>query len=393
MRNLYLFTVKYPYTRYAECFLEDEIIHLAKRFDHIEIVPLQVESAEPKPVPDNCTFCEPLFHNRFVSALHGLFNWRVAKKMLPLLLKNRTLTDRVRQKDWVKAYYTACNLLNAPEVRRIGEKLTKDDVCYFYWGKWSNVLAYFWKEKSHFVSRFHGEGDLWEECHNGYVPLRKEVVGALDAAVFISEKGKRYFMERYSQCRTQFFPLGSNEITLPERTKSNELRVLSCSTVSKLKRVTLIYQSLLAIKDKRIRWMHIGGGPEIDNLKTMVTANEGSNVEVVLTGPVNHEEVLDYYSKHCFDLFVNLSTNEGVPVSIMEAISCDIPVVATNVGGNSEIVTEKTGLLVSANPTPEEVARAIEKIAVEKYEPRQFWQEHYDASKNYAAFADFLSSL
>lgn len=393
MKNLYLFTVKYPYTKYAECFLEDEINYLAKKFDHIEIVPLQAESAVPKSVPSNCTYCEPLFNNRIKSMFLGFFNWRVANEMFPLLFKNGILKDRVRKKDWIKAYFTACNLLNAVTVKRISKNLTKEDVCYFYWGKWSNVLACFWRGKCHFVSRFHGEGDLWEECHKGYVPLRKEVVSALDAAVFISEKGREYFKKRYPECCALFFPLGSNDIVLPERTESGVLRVVSCSTVSKLKRVTLIYQSLLAVKHRKIKWIHIGGGPEMATLQAMVESKKGSHVEVELMGPVSHDKVLDFYSKHCFDLFVNLSTNEGVPVSIMEAISCDIPVIATNVGGNSEVVTKETGILVSANPSPEEVAEAVDQIVIRNYCPREFWKKHYDADKNYRAFANFLSSL
>ena len=394
MKNLYLFTVKYPYTKYAECFLEDEIIYLSKIFDHVQITPLEQEGTEEKPLPQNCSATTPLFIDKKRFVLRGLFNRQVAVKMIPMLFRKNTLTDGVRRKDWLKAYLTANNLLNSREVKEISGKLSKDDVCYFYWGKWSNVLAYFWQGRCHFVSRFHGEGDLWEECHKGFVPLRKEVTASLDAAVFISRKGERYFKERYPWCKTAFFPLGSKGIDFPSKTASKTLRVLSCSTVSKLKRVTLLYQSLLTVKDKKITWTHIGGGPEFDTLKKMVeNNNSGNTVEVNLTGAVSHDEVLDYYSKHSFDMFVNLSTNEGVPVSIMEAISCDIPVIATNVGGNSEIVTEETGVLVSPNPAPEEVGEAIVKLSSIHLSPRTFWENHYDAERNYAAFSDFIYSL
>ncbi len=254
-------------------------------------------------------------------------------------------------------------------------------------------MACFWQGRCHMVSRFHGEGDLWEECHKGFVPLRAEVVKSLDAAAFISKKGEKYFKERYPECKTQVFPLGSNDIDYCKRTPSDKIRVLSCSTVSTLKRVTLIYESLLAVESKEIEWTHIGGGPMMEKLKQMVSEHQGSYVEVKLLGAKNHDEVMDYYTKHCFDVFINLSTNEGVPVSIMEAISCDIPVVATNVGGNSEIVTEETGLLVSADPTPNEVAEAISKVIQRNFEPRLFWEKHYDAAKNYEAFAGFLSKL
>ena len=393
MKNLYLFTVKYPYTNYAECFLEDEIAYLSKKFDHIQITPLEREGLEVKPMPANCSASTPLFLNKKKFVLRGLFNWQVTKKMVPMLFRHNTLIDKVRRQDWLKAYFTANNLLNSAEVKEIAKKLSKDDVCYFYWGKWSNVMAYFWQGRCHMVSRFHGEGDLWEECHKGFVPLRAEVVKTLDAAAFISKKGEKYFKEHYPECKTRVFPLGSNDIDYSKRTPSDKIRVLSCSTVSALKRVTLIYESLLAVESKEIEWTHIGGGPMMEKLEQMVSEHQGSHVEVKLLGAKNHDEVMDYYTKHCFDVFINLSTNEGVPVSIMEAISCDIPVVATNVGGNSEIVTEETGLLVSADPTPNEVAAAISKVIHNSFEPRLFWEKHYDAAQNYEAFADFISEL
>lgn len=393
MKNLYLFTVKYPYTKYAECFLEDEILYLSKKFDSIHIIPLEKEGNNVKPIPHNCTTSESLFLNRKKFLFRGLFNSRVVRQMFPLLFKHKTLFDKTRLADWLKAYFTINNLLNSKDIKQISGVLKSDDVCYFYWGKWSNLLAIFWKGRCHFVSRFHGEGDLWEEIHKGYVPLRKEVVESLDAAVFISHKGETYFKQRYPNCKTAVFPLGSNDIRFPRKQPSDSIRVLSCSTVSELKRVTLIYQSLLAIKDMKIEWTHIGGGPLMDSLRQMINDNGNSSVEVILTGALDHEQVLDYYTTHGYDVFINLSTNEGVPVSIMEAISCDIPIVATNVGGNSEIVVKETGVLVSSNPTPDEVANAIKEVLNGKYTPRAFWNNNYNASINYEAFASFLSNL
>jgi glycosyltransferase involved in cell wall biosynthesis len=62
------------------------------------------------------------------------------------------------------------------------------------------------------------------------------------------------------------------------------------------------------------------------------------------------------------DLFVLPSSNEGLPRSILEAMAAAMPVVATNVGGNAELVVgERTGLLVPPRD-PDVLAAAIEKL-------------------------------
>ena len=69
--------------------------------------------------------------------------------------------------------------------------------------------------------------------------------------------------------------------------------------------------------------------------------------------------VYDYYSNHSVDVFLNVSNSEGIPVSIMEAENCGIPIIATAVGGNPEIVSADCGVLLSANPTSHEIAEAL----------------------------------
>lgn len=147
MKNLFVFTVKFPYSVTAECFLEDEVKYLSKAFDHIEFIPLQQEEKGLKLLPDNCISIKPVFGSKPSFFIMGLFNWRVFRKMFPLLFKNNTLFDRVRIGDWLRAYFTANNLMNHKEVKRIERNLRPTDVCYFYWGKWSNLLACFWKGK------------------------------------------------------------------------------------------------------------------------------------------------------------------------------------------------------------------------------------------------------
>lgn len=108
---------------------------------------------------------------------------------------------------------------------------------------------------------------------------------------------------------------------------------------------------------------------------------------------LSHDQVMNYYKEHHFDVFINMSTNEGVPVSIMEAASFGIPIIATNVGGTSEIVQPSVGMLLSSNPTIDEICKTIEEVLSGNYSPREFWKTHYSAEGNYKRFAQFLKNI
>lgn len=398
MRTLYLFSIQFPYTRFGECFLEEELKYTSKCFDKIVIIPLRKEVPEQKPLPDNCIVEKPLMENKLFFIAKMLFNWSVFRKMIPELFKERVFLDRTKFSVWLKGLVESNVIMNSKVVRHIGRTLHPDDVCYFYWGKWSNIIAAYWKGRCHFVSRFHGTGDLWEDMYHEYFPLRKQVLKSLDKAVFISQSGEKYFQQKYPGCRTLYSPLGSVSVGVPARINDGVIRVVSCSTIIPLKRVDLIFKALNLLEDLKVEWTHIGGAIVGDDslykaLEQEIVQNGKEHLKVNLIGSLPHEQVMAYYAGHPFDVFVNMSTNEGVPVSIMEALSCDIAVVATDVGGTCEVVTHETGVLVNANPTPREIADAVRKCINTNFTPRKYWESHFSAEVNYKNFAQFLSSL
>lgn len=54
--------------------------------------------------------------------------------------------------------------------------------------------------------------------------------------------------------------------------------------------------------------------------------------------------MVSFYS--AIDVFCLLSEKEGLPLSILESIACNTPVIATSVGGIPEIITSENGILV-----------------------------------------------
>lgn len=78
-----------------------------------------------------------------------------------------------------------------------------------------------------------------------------------------------------------------------------------------------------------------------------------------------------------FDVFVLPSIAEGISNTILEAMSCGLPVIATNVGGNVELIIDsQTGKLVpSSNPA------ALATAIVEYYNHREMLIKHGQSAR------------
>lgn len=394
MKTLYIFTTNYPYNL-AEAFLEDEIHFLAKRFEKIVILPFAKERENRRPVPDNCEIVNiPLSDSRKRYIICGMFHPRTVGVLMKEFFRSKVFLSKKRFKAWASSARYLNNCLYSKELKAVVDGMTKEDVCYFYWGIGQCLISIILKDKVHLVSRFHGEWDLWEESYGGFHSLRTEVAHSLDLAIFIAHKGEKYFKDRYPFAKTAVCPLGSKDYGEQQaKPEDDVVRVVSCSSVIPLKRVNLIFDALNSMTDLKIEWTHIGGGPKFEDLKAKVEKEKCNHLSVQLVGNKSHNEVMDFYTKHHFDVFVNMSTSEGVPVSIMEAMSFGIPVVATDVGSTAEEVQPQVGELLSANPSINEITAKMRIVLQSTYEPRTFWKEHYNAENNYSGFANMLINL
>ena len=95
---------------------------------------------------------------------------------------------------------------------------------------------------------------------------------------------------------------------------------MSCARAVPIKRLDRIAEALKKIKDIPIEWTHIGGGECLDSIRE-AACGLPDNIHVKFTGTVSNDEVYQIYSVEPFHVFINVSKSEGVPVSIMEAMS------------------------------------------------------------------------
>ena len=275
------------------------------------------------------------------------------------------------------------------------------NVIYSYWLQITAYAAVRLKKiagipKAFTISRTHGF-DLYEErIKTNYLPFQKQIVDQLDEIASISLDGKNYLERKYgTDHQISICPLGAQD-----RNKTNPLvcretlRIVSCSRVVPIKRIDRILEALKEIKDFPMEWTHIGGGDLLEDIKKKAKVLP-QNITVNFIGTVSNEEVYDTYASTPFHIFVNVSKSEGVPVSIMEAMSFSIPVIATAVGGTAELVDEgKNGFLLKEDFKTDELCERLldfYNMSDELYwnfrcKAREKFKSDYDAKTNYMQF-------
>ena len=118
---------------------------------------------------------------------------------------------------------------------------------------------------------------------------------------------------------------------------------------------------LLSQRNSHLKLICVGGGQYFNEIRRMVS-EKGLKDRVVLTG--FSEKTKEYLS--IMDIFALVSLYEGLPNSLMEAMSMGIPIVASAVGGCLELISQMhSGILFPVNDT-EEFVQAIEKLILDK---------------------------
>ena len=148
---------------------------------------------------------------------------------------------------------------------------------------------------------------------------------------------------------------------------------------------TLIESANIAVKkNPKIVFLVVGKGPDLNKVQMKIN-QLGIENNFRLTGFVKDEDLPFYYN--AADFFVLPSkSGEGLPLVALEAMACGLPVIATDVGGISEILMEDYGKLVSPNQ-PELLAKAILEfssvdLSSRKLEIRAIMEEKYSWDKN-----------
>ncbi len=412
----FIFTLYYPFTHQGvayDNYIQTEINELSMRFDEVHVVSMSQGHDGHSDVAGNVEFvnytAQPtslekilavkfLFTGLFwaeinkVRNIHNLkLSWGLIKEILLFLVKadkyQALLEGKLDKTDWqstnvvIYSYWTFANSLAAVQVKQ--------------------------KYPLKVFTRMHSLDLYFDRSPQNYLPFRDMIFNGSERTFFISEQGRTYFFNKHNVANKNkgvINRLGIVNSSTPQAFSKSKLVLLSNAWIQPLKRINLIVEALATISEFEIEWLHIGddyGTNRFGELKQLAQNLLGSkgNIQYEFVGRKTTSEIYAIFAEKRPGLFINVSSTEGIPVSIMEALSFGVPVIATRVGGVPEIVENGyNGFLLKGEIVASDVAGAIKNyMALSNAEKerlsanaRKVWEEKYNAQNNSRALIDEL---
>jgi glycosyltransferase involved in cell wall biosynthesis len=209
-----------------------------------------------------------------------------------------------------------------------------------------------------FVHTFHGH--LFDDPE--FSGIKSSIITSLerrfakrtDAIVTVGAQVAKELLEREIGQPEQFtnIPPGVEPLKLPKAKPRTKV------TIGWIARVTGVKNPLRALEIAKLfpdaQFLIAGGGDLLDQVKAQAPKN---------TKVLGWTDAAKLFAAS--DIILSTSENEGMPIALIEAQLASRPVVATNVGGVSEVVlNNKTGFVTKKNT--QELAKALEKLIAAK---------------------------
>jgi colanic acid/amylovoran biosynthesis glycosyltransferase len=356
MKTLNLFTYDYPSQGNDHFFIEDEIKMLSEIFDKVNIIPLKWDSQfkenfiKKKNLNYDFSLSQNLFQIKNIIKIffnlilckilwNELFNIKKKNllKKIKMILKERILAENINL--WVKDK----------------KKPSKYEIFYSYWANHTLLSFYFLKKKNNI---FHCFARTLGSDLNGFIPkddfvaFKKLKFKMLDFLIILNEgqrkklkKEKLINDEKIIKCYQ-----GVNLQTFDKIQNSDmTIHILSCGQLVHIKNtleiINFIEKFNQLAKDYKIIYTCIGSGPELIKVKKAAQLKL-KYIKFNLIEKVPN--LIEFIKNNKIDFYINLSLSEGMSFAVMEAMSLGIPIICSNIPGNTEIINNQNGYVLNS---------------------------------------------
>lgn len=149
------------------------------------------------------------------------------------------------------------------------------------------------------------------------------------------------------------------------KVKSKTIRFLHISNLIPRKRPLVIIQQIIQLREKGLDVsLHIGGNGDLSEIRQIISDNHATDY-IHCFGSLTQQEVAD--KMKAADVFVLFSEQENLPCVLLEAMSCGIPFISSDVGGIRELMDGHKGLLMNKEQ-PSDLFEALKKTVQREVE-------------------------
>lgn len=390
----------------GESFVINEANAMAAVGHEVLLIPTQLRKGNPNRFD---------LHDQVRLYAQASASWRIISSFLLFALKSsRRLFLLIKMVSDKSIENSLKNYLVLPKAIWLSGQIKKQDIAHIH-AHWLTTSATLAMVTSHLT------GIPWScTAHRGDIVadniLRKKFASAVFIR-FISDSGVKLAKDltKIPEDKIQVLHLG---VALPEFDKDNErsekhefdrpFSIVCPANLIPVKGHNCLIEAVAKMQfSKQVQLLLAGEGQLRKKLEAKVKTL-GVQKHVHFKGHVPHSELLSWYRNRSVDLVVLPSLDlgeglhEGIPVSLMEAMSFGIPVISTRTGGIPELLEDKLrhrqfGVMVDAGDS-EVLAAEMDKM-VESFTVRKKWakrgiiriQEAFNQQKTIKALLELIS--
>lgn len=187
--------------------------------------------------------------------------------------------------------------------------------------------------------------------HRKHLERLGYVYSHADRVVFISDLAKQRFCDAHPEYAIKAVSVVNGiEDIIPIEDASpstnHKFRLVSTGSVCARKGQYLVVEAMHKMRHEILKNTHftvIGTGPDYSMLKELVSQYRLHD-HITFIGNKPNREIHRLLARE--NIYVLMSNNEGLPISILEAMRAGLPVISTKIAGIPEEVDERNGLLI-----------------------------------------------